>query len=168
MKYSLLTAATGIALLASPALAAPVQSSSFSDNAYALSGASLDAMTAFNMSQVAENRRGRYNDYDYGRSGYDDRYDNRRDYRRGDYYREDRYERRYDRRQTRRTWRGNDGRYYCERDDGTTGLLIGGAAGAVIGSEVARRGDKTVGAILGGLGGALLGRAIDKSNSRCR
>jgi len=163
MKYSLLTAATGIALIASPALAAPVQASSHSNTAHSMSGASFDVMTAFNMSQTAENRRGRYNDYDYGRSGYNDRYDNRRDYRRGD-----RYDRRADSRHTGRTWRGNDGRYYCERSDGTTGLLIGGAAGAVIGNEVARRGDKTVGAILGGLGGALLGRSIDKSSSRCR
>ena len=27
-------------------------------------------------------------------------------------------------------WRGRDGRYYCRRSNGTTGLLIGGAAGA--------------------------------------
>lgn len=67
-----------------------------------------------------------------------------------------------------RIWRGNDGRYRCKRDDGTTGLLIGGAAGAVIGSEVAGRGDKTLGAILGGLGGAFLGREIDRSDYRCR
>ena len=26
-----------------------------------------------------------------------------------------------------RLWRGDDGRYYCKRDDGTTGLIIGAA-----------------------------------------
>ena len=31
-----------------------------------------------------------------------------------------------------RVWRGRDGRYHCRRDNGTTGLIIGGA----IGSEV--------------------------------
>ncbi|MFM5929654.1 MAG: glycine zipper 2TM domain-containing protein [Novosphingobium sp.] len=68
-----------------------------------------------------------------------------------------------------RTWRGDDGRYYCRRSDGTTGLLIGGAIGGVIGSQVAGRyGDKTLGVILGAGIGALAGREIDRSGSRCR
>lgn len=68
-----------------------------------------------------------------------------------------------------RTWRGNDGRYYCRRSDGTTGLIIGGAVGGLIGNEVAgRRGDKTLGVILGAGIGALAGRAIDRSGSSCR
>ena len=66
------------------------------------------------------------------------------------------------------SWRGRDGRYYCRRSDGTTGLLIGGAAGALIGRGVAGRGDRTVGTVLGLAGGALLGREIDRSGSRCR
>ena len=50
-----------------------------------------------------------------------------------------------------------------------SGLLIGGAVGAVLGHEAAgRRGDRTVGALLGGTVGALLGREIDRSDSRCR
>ena len=65
------------------------------------------------------------------------------------------------------TWRGNDGRYYCRRSDGSTGTLIGGAAGAVIGSLVAGRGDRTIGAILGGAVGALIGREVDRGNNRC-
>ncbi len=68
-----------------------------------------------------------------------------------------------------RTWRGDDGRNYCRRSDGTTGLLIGGAVGGLIGHEVAgRRGDKTLGVILGAGIGALAGRAIDRSGSSCR
>lgn len=67
-----------------------------------------------------------------------------------------------------RIWRGRDGRYYCRKEDGTTGLLIGAAVGGLIGNEVAGRGDRTLGAILGAAGGAILGRAIDRSNSRCR
>lgn len=65
-----------------------------------------------------------------------------------------------------RVWRGEDDRYYCRKSDGTTGLLIGGAVGALLGREVAGRGDRTLGAILGAAGGALLGKSID-SKTRC-
>lgn len=67
-----------------------------------------------------------------------------------------------------RVWRGNDGRYYCRKKNGTTGLLIGGAAGALLGREIAGGGDRTLGAIVGAAGGALLGREIDRGGSRCR
>ncbi len=70
-----------------------------------------------------------------------------------------------------RSWRGNDGRYYCKRNDGTTGLLIGGAVGGLVGNSVAGRGgDRTLGTILGVAGGALLGREVDRGGSsrRCR
>ena len=69
---------------------------------------------------------------------------------------------------TTRVWRGDDNRYYCKRDDGTTGLIIGAAVGGLAGNEIAGRGDKTLGAILGAAGGAILGREIDRSNYRCR
>lgn len=66
-------------------------------------------------------------------------------------------------------WRGRDGRYYCRRNNGTTGLLIGGAAGGLIGNSIAGRGgDRTLGTILGVAGGALLGREVERSSSRCR
>ncbi|WP_379549704.1 glycine zipper 2TM domain-containing protein [Qipengyuania sp. DGS5-3] len=92
------------------------------------------------------------------------------------YYDDDDYEYRGKRRyrgervyRDTRVWRGRDGRYYCKRKNGTTGLLIGGAAGALLGREVAgRNGDRTLGAILGAAGGAILGRSIDRKNSRCR
>lgn len=68
-----------------------------------------------------------------------------------------------------RVWRGRDGRYYCRRENGTTGLLVGAGVGALIGHEVAGRGgDRTLGAILGAAGGAILGRSIDRSSTRCR
>lgn len=67
-----------------------------------------------------------------------------------------------------RAWQGDDGRYYCRRSDGTTGLLIGGAAGALLGRELAGNGDRTLGTILGAAGGALLGREIEKRVVRCR
>lgn len=67
-----------------------------------------------------------------------------------------------------RIWRGRDGRYHCRRDNGTTGLIVGAAVGALIGNEVAGRGDRTVGALIGAAGGGLLGRAIDRGDLRCR
>lgn len=68
-----------------------------------------------------------------------------------------------------RTWRGRDGRYYCRKKNGTTGMIVGGAAGALIGREVGGR-NRTLGTIVGAAGGALLGREIQRSGSRrtCR
>ena len=63
---------------------------------------------------------------------------------------------------------GRDGRYYCKRDDGTTGLIVGGIAGGVLGNIIAPGGSKTLGTILGAGAGALAGREIDRSNVRCR
>lgn len=67
-----------------------------------------------------------------------------------------------------RVWRGEDGRYRCKRDNGTTGLLIGGAVGGLAGNEIAGNGDKLLGTVLGAAGGALLGREIDRDKYRCR
>lgn len=67
-----------------------------------------------------------------------------------------------------RIWRGNDGRYRCKKDNGTTGLLIGGAVGGLAGHEIAGGGDKLLGTVLGAAGGALLGREIDRDKYRCR
>lgn len=67
-----------------------------------------------------------------------------------------------------RSWRGKDGKTYCRRKNGTTGLVIGAAVGGLAGNEIAGRGDKTVGTIIGAAGGALLGREIDKGKRRCR
>lgn len=66
-----------------------------------------------------------------------------------------------------RIWRGHDGRYYCRRGNGTTGLVIGGAVGALVGHELDGGRDHTVGTILGAAGGALLGREIDRSHLKC-
>lgn len=65
-----------------------------------------------------------------------------------------------------RVWRGRDGRVYCRKQDGTTGLIVGGALGAILGREVDSRGDRSLGTILGAAGGALLGREIERG--RCR
>jgi hypothetical protein len=64
-----------------------------------------------------------------------------------------------------RTWRGKDGRIYCKRKNGTTGLIVGGAAGALVGNAI---GGGAVGTIAGAAGGALLGREVQRSSSRKR
>lgn len=53
------------------------------------------------------------------------------------YYREDRRytERRLSRND--RIYRGQDGRYYCRRNDGTTGLVVGAIAGGILGNLIA-------------------------------
>jgi uncharacterized protein YcfJ len=67
-----------------------------------------------------------------------------------------------------RVWRGDDGRYYCRRDNGTTGLIVGAAAGALLGRHLDGGRDRTLGTILGAAGGGLLGREIDRGGVRCR
>ena len=67
-------------------------------------------------------------------------------------------------------WRGQDGRRYCRRSNGTTGLIVGGAGGALLGRAIDTRGERTTGTILGAVAGALIGREIQRgrSRSRCR
>jgi hypothetical protein len=68
------------------------------------------------------------------------------------------------------TWRGRDGRYYCHRSNGTTGLIVGGAAGALVGRSIDTHGERTTGTVLGAVAGALVGRSIDRNSGshRCR
>jgi hypothetical protein len=68
------------------------------------------------------------------------------------------------------TWRGRDGRTYCRRSNGTTGLIVGGAAGALAGRAIDTRGERATGTILGAAVGALLGREVQRGRSarRCR
>lgn len=100
----------------------------------------------------------RYNDPRYSDDGY---YDPRRDYRAGNY--QERVLTRDD-----RVYRGTDGQYYCNRSDGSTGLIVGGAVGGVLGNVIDGGRSRVLGTLLGGAGGALLGRSIDQSQVRCR
>ena len=77
-------------------------------------------------------------------------------------------QRRYYYRDGVRYWRGNNGRYYCKKRNGTTGLLIGGAAGALVGRAIDGGRNNTTGTILGAAGGALLGREVERSRGRAR
>jgi outer membrane lipoprotein SlyB len=64
-----------------------------------------------------------------------------------------------------RVYRGRDGRYYCRRNDGSTGLVIGAIAGGLLGNAI---GGDTLSTLIGGGGGALLGRSLDRGKVRCR
>ncbi len=66
-------------------------------------------------------------------------------------------------------YRGSDGRYYCKRSDGTTGLIIGAAGGGVLGNIIDGGHNRVAGTLLGGALGALAGKTIDQnSDVRCR
>jgi hypothetical protein len=85
------------------------------------------------------------------------------------YYREDpRYEERALSSQDE-VYRGEDGRYYCRRSDGTTGLVVGAGVGALVGRGIDTRGERATGTIVGGVLGALVGRQVERSQDlRCR
>ncbi len=162
---SLAIAATGLTLAMPAAAAVPAHAA---PQAHANAAVGVD-MTYEHGKHHKKYKKRKHRHY-HGRH-YDDRRYYRDDRR---YYRERPYYMRYDRNWGRpvyrdtRIWRGRDNRYYCRKEDGTTGLLVGAGVGALIGHEVAGRGgDRTLGAIVGGAAGALLGRSIDRSNTRC-
>ncbi len=64
-----------------------------------------------------------------------------------------------------RIYRGQDGRAYCKRNDGTTGLVIGALGGGALANLI---GGGTLGTLAGAGGGALLGRSVDRGNVKCR
>jgi len=76
----------------------------------------------------------------YGRGGYEPAYYG------GDHY-----------------YRGRDARHYqdCRRSSGTTGLIVGGAGGALLGRAL---GGGTLGTVLGAVGGGLLGKHLDEKH----
>jgi hypothetical protein len=113
--------------------------------------------------QRSNNRVGMGGDYP---PGYWDRYrtdyDAARHYRDGPGYTERRLSR------DDYVYRGSDGRYYCKRNDGTTGLIVGGAGGAVLGNVIDGGHNRLAGTLIGGALGALAGMAFDLNNSDVR
>lgn len=90
--------------------------------------------------------------------GHGDRHGHRHWHR----YERDHHDRYYS---ERRRYYSDDRPRRCRSNSGTTGLILGGAAGALLGREVDRYGDRTPGTIIGAGAGALLGREIDRN--RC-
>lgn len=105
----------------------------------------------------------RYRNYSHNRlepgqnAYYADRY-----YRDGRYYQPRRLTR------NERIYRGQDNRYYCRRSDGTTGLIVGGLAGGLLGNQLAGGGSRTLGTLLGGAAGAAIGNSVDRGRVICR
>ena len=65
-------------------------------------------------------------------------------------------------------WQDSNGRYRCKRSNGTTGLIVGAAGGALLGRAIDTKGERATGTILGAAAGARLGRRVDRSRVRCR
>lgn len=138
-----------------------------------LNGSRRDSLQA-RMDSLSREIRWQRRDGDdrYGnRDGYnDDRY--RTDYDASRYYRDDP---RYTERSLSyndEVYRGSDGRYYCKRSDGTTGLIVGAIGGGVLGNVIDGGRNRVGGTLIGGALGALLGRTVDKNSAnsdvRCR
>ena len=67
-----------------------------------------------------------------------------------------------------KVWRDSQGRLRCRKSNGTVGLIVGGAGGALIGRAVDGGRNRTAGTIIGAAAGALAGREITRSRRRCR
>ena len=67
-----------------------------------------------------------------------------------------------------REWRGRDGRVYCRKSNGTTGLIVGGVGGALVGRTIDTGGDRTIGTLGGAALGALAGRAVERNTGKNR
>src|SRR5688500_16054677 len=67
-----------------------------------------------------------------------------------------------------KTWRDSQGRIRCRRSNGTVGIIVGGAAGALVGRAVDGGRNRTVGTVVGAAAGALAGREIARNRRRCR
>ena len=104
-----------------------------------------------------------FRNYDYNRTErgtnayYADQY-----YRDGRYYQERRLGR------NDRVYRGQDGRYYCRRSDGTTGLIVGAAAGGLLGNALDNGRSSLLGTLIGAGAGALIGQQVQRGAVRCR
>ena len=150
---------------------------SFSSSNSAMVQSRLDTLSR-NLRWARHNGEGAYgsngygNGNGYGGNGYGEQrdlsrystsYDAQRYYRDGPQYSERRLT------DADEVYRGSDGRYYCKRSDGTTGLIVGGAAGGVLGNIVDGGHNRVAGTLIGGALGALLGRSVDQnSDIRCR
>jgi hypothetical protein len=99
----------------------------------------------------------------YGGDRYVTTYDATRYYRDGPSYTERRLS------DNDEIYRGSDGRYYCKRSDGTTGLIVGAAAGGILGNIIDGGHNRAAGTLIGGALGALAGKSIAENNDiRCR
>ena len=130
----------------------------------ALSAVAASILISGCMTDMSNGRPSRqWQNYDYNRP--DPQYGS---YDPGRYYYDSPRQRERQMRRNDRVYRGQDGRYYCRRSDGSTGLIVGAIAGGVLGNVIAPGGSEVLGTILGAIGGGVAGNAIDRNNVRCR
>ena len=69
-----------------------------------------------------------------------------------------------------KVWKDSRGRLRCKRSNGTTGLIVGAAGGALVGRAIDTHGERATGTILGAAAGGAVGAQIDRNNRdiRCR
>jgi len=171
--------AAGMMAVAAPATAQTAQDSQRFAAAQSRFNNELQTFRAeFDRYQAAVQRRGGtggYRDAPYNDSRNDPRYDDQ--YSRAEpnydpqrYYRDGNTYQERTLRSDERVYAGNDGRYYCKRSDGTTGLIIGAAGGGILGNVIDGGRSRVVGTLLGGALGAVAGKAVDQNQSqvRCR
>ena len=103
----------------------------------------------------------RWNRYDYNNP--DPRYGA---YYADRYYRDGRYYRQRQLSYNDRVYRGYDGRYYCRRSDGTTGLIIGAGVGALFGNAIDNGRSSVLGTLLGAAVGGAVGSSVDRNSRR--
>ena len=135
--------------------------------------AGLSALASVPTAALAQERVVReYHSYPYESDGDDDDDGDWREHRRYrdeyDYHEPVEYSRSYYEALPRYERRYRENRYYrCDcRTSGTTGAIIGGALGALVGRGLDRYGDRATGTILGAGGGAVIGHEIDRKH-RC-
>lgn len=149
-----------MAATAAPALVAPAQAQNRNqiDREYRRDVRDAERERRQSIRDWRQSRRYDYNRYERGQDGYyADRY-----YRDGRGYRERRLSR------NDRVYRGSDNRYYCRRPDGTTGLIIGAAAGALLGNAIDGGRSSLLGTLIGAGAGGALGREVERGQVRCR
>ena len=166
-----------LTLVSVPALTAAAGAQTYEEQRrWEAAQARYDAETDAFQQERARYMAARARDRGYGREGdraapppppgadpYATDYDAVRDYRDDPRYQE--------RRLTAQdqVYRGSDGRYYCRRSDGTTGLVIGGASGALLGNVIDGGHNRVAGTLIGGALGALVGKSVEQnSDVRCR
>src|SRR5436190_289941 len=66
-----------------------------------------------------------------------------------------------------KVWHDSRGRLRCKRSNGTVGLIVGAAGGALVGRAIDTHGERTTGTIIGAAAGALVGREIERSRYTC-
>ena len=180
MKRFLGTAAMIAATCLSVATPAVAQSSA-DDARFAAAQARLDSelqifRTEFDRYQSVRGNRGGYapqGGYRQAPDRYQDGYADERDegnYDPSRYYRASPNYQERTLAENDRVYAGQDGRYYCKRNDGTTGLIIGAAGGGILGNVIDGGRSRIVGSLLGAAAGGLAGRAVEQNNSqiRCR